>query len=130
MKSTIRSVWSGVAGIVAGVVLTVVTDTVLEQTGVLVVTPFDKNSFTLILIVVLYRTIYNILGSYITARLAPSNPMKHVMVVGTIGVVVNLVGTIVMWHIPPHWYPITLTVLALPCAWVGGKLALGATSKD
>jgi hypothetical protein len=28
-----------------------------------------------------------------------------------------------MWHLPPHWYPITLDVLALPGALFGGKLA-------
>jgi hypothetical protein len=29
---------------------------------------------------------------------------------------------IVKWDVPPHWYGIALVLLALPCAWTGGKL--------
>jgi hypothetical protein len=36
------------------------------------------------------------------------------------------VGTVVTWNrgpaFGPHWYPLALIVIAMPCAWVGGKL--------
>ena len=35
-----------------------------------------------------------------------------------------LVGAVATWNagLGPHWYPIALVVLALPQAWLGGKL--------
>ena len=125
MKRTIlKSIGALLAGIAVGVILSITTDSILEQTGMMKTKPFDANPVWLIIGVIGYRTIYNIAGSYLTARLAPNNPMKHVMLLGMIGLVLGIVGTIVMWHLPPHWYPITLVILTLPSAWLGGKLAL------
>jgi len=36
----------------------------------------------------------------------------------------GIVGLIAMWDIPPRWYPISLIVLTLPAAWLGGKMAI------
>ena len=123
-KGILQSVGAILAAIATGAVLSIATDKILEKTGVLKREPFNANPAWLIMFVVLYRTIYNVAGSYLLARLAPYNPMKHVIVLGIIGVVVGIAGTIVMWHIPPHWYPITLVILTLPAAWLGGKLAI------
>jgi hypothetical protein len=122
-----KSFLAVVAGIATGVILSIITDILLESTGAMIRQPFDNNPSWLIAIVVIYRTVYNIAGSYITAKLAPNNPMKHVMIIGIIGVIagtIGTIGTIVMWDTPPHWYPITLVILTLPAAWLGGKLAL------
>ena len=56
--------------------------------------------------------------------MAPFKPMKHVVILGMIGLVFSVAGTIVMWHIPPHWYSISLDLLAFPSAWLGGKIAI------
>jgi uncharacterized protein YdhG (YjbR/CyaY superfamily) len=73
-----------------------------------------------------YRTIYGVLGAYVTARLAPSRPMKHALSLGAIGLAVSVLGTVVTWNngpaFGPHWYPIALDVLAMPQSWLGGKL--------
>lgn len=50
--------------------------------------------------------------------------MKHALILGSIGFVLTIVGLIAMWDIPPRWYPISLIVLTLPAAWVGGKIAI------
>jgi hypothetical protein len=52
--------------------------------------------------------------------------MTHALIGGAIGTVLALAGAIATWNMPlgPHWYPIALVVLALPTAWVGGKLRL------
>jgi len=67
-----------------------------------------------------------VLGSYIAARLAPSRPMLHAVVLGILGFVVSVIGAILTWNhtaeFGPHWYPIALVILALPTAWVGGML--------
>lgn len=125
MKTSIlKSAWAIVAGVTAGIILSIATDMILQKNGAMKTDPFDANPAWLIFLVIIYRTIYNIAGAYITARLAPAKPMKHVMILGTLGLMLEIIGTIVMWHLPPHWYPIALDVLALPSAWLGGKLAL------
>lgn len=74
----------------------------------------------------LYRTLYGVIGSYITARLAPNRPMGHAILGGFIGLALSLAGAIVTWNrgpeFGPHWYPLALVVLALPTAWLGGFL--------
>jgi hypothetical protein len=66
--------------------------------------------------------IYSVAGSYLAAGLAPDRPMRHAMILGIVGFAVSFVGTIVMWGTPPDWYPMSLVVVAIPCAWIGGKL--------
>jgi len=122
--SILRSIGAIVGGISVGVILSTSTDKIFESTGIMKIDPFDGNPTWLIMLVVTYRTIFNVAGSCLTARLAPVKPMKHVMIIGMIGLVFSVAGTIVMWHIPPHWYPISLDLLALPSAWFGGKIAI------
>lgn len=74
-----------------------------------------------------YRLIYGVLGSYITAVLAPANPMKHSLAGGLIGTLVAAAGAMATWNggpsFGPHWYSILLVLTALPCAWAGGIIA-------
>ncbi len=83
---------------------------------------------SMLLVAAIYRTAYAVVGCYLTARLAPSQPMLHAMIGGVIGFVLSIVGVVVSWNqIPtmgPRWYPISLVVTALPAAWLGGKLRI------
>jgi len=125
MKPAIlKSTGAIVAGIAVGVILSTATDNIFERTGIMKTDPFDGNPTWLIMLVVAYRTIFNIAGAYLTARLAPFKPMKHIIILGMIGLVFSVAGTIVMWQIPPHWYSISLDLLAFPSAWLGGKIAI------
>ena len=83
-------------------------------------------SNALFLLATVYRTVYAVVGSYVTARLAPDRPMGHALVGGGIGLVLAVVGAVVTWNkdLGPHWYPLALIATALPCAWVGGTLRL------
>lgn len=123
-KGTLKSIGAVVAGFALLVILSMVTDTVLEKTGVMKTQPFVENPVWLIVLIVLYRTVFNTLGCYLTARLAPGKPMKHALILGSIGVVLTILGLIAMWDVPPRWYPISLIVLTLPAAWLGGKMAV------
>lgn len=123
-KETLKSIGAVIAGFAVLTVLSIITDSVLQKTGVMKTEPFDENPVWLIALIVAYRTIFNIMGFYLTARLAPSKPMKHAIILGTICFALTIVGAIVMWHLPPHWYPISLAVLTLPAAWLGGKMAI------
>lgn len=86
--------------------------------------PFVENPVWLIVLIILYRTIFNIFGCYLTARLAPNKPMKYAIILGVICIVLTIIGLISEWGTPPHWYPISLIVLTLPAAWLGGKWQL------
>jgi hypothetical protein len=122
-KETLRSVGAVIAGLAALAIFSMTTDSVLQKTGVMKTEPFVENPVWLIAMIVLYRTIFNTFGCYLTARLAPSKPMIHAMILGIIGVVLTIVGLIAMWDVPPRWYPVSLIILTLPAAWLGGKMA-------
>jgi hypothetical protein len=106
------------------VVLSLGTDLILH--GLKIFPPLGQlMSDKLFLLATIYRIVYAIVGSYITARLAPDRPMGHAMVGGMIGLALSIVGAAVTWkhtEMGPHWYPLALVVTALPCAWVGGKI--------
>ncbi|MEJ0101329.1 MAG: hypothetical protein WDO19_01705 [Bacteroidota bacterium] len=120
-KNIFKSVWAIVAGFLFVVILSVATDLLLEKTGIMK-QPFHYNSSWFIVFVILYRNVSGVIGSYITASLATDRPMRHAMIGGFIGFAISITGAIVMWDTPPHWYAIALVVLALPSAWLGGKL--------
>jgi hypothetical protein len=122
-KETLKSIGAVIAGLAALAILSIITDTVLQKTGVMKTEPFVENPVWLIAMIVLYRTIFNTFGCYLTARLAPSKPMIHAMILGIIGVVLTIVGLIAMWDVPPRWYPVSLIILTLPASWLGGKMA-------
>jgi len=122
MNTTFKSIGAILAGLITLVILSIATDVILETTGLMQIDPFDANPWWLIVIVIIYRNVYSTAGCYLAARLAPNKPMRHAMILGFIGFVLTIVGAIVMWDVPPHWYPITLAVLALPSAWLGGRL--------
>jgi len=121
-KTVLKSIGAIVAGFATIVILSVTTDIILENAGIMITEPFAKNPVWLIVIIIAYRTVFNTFGCYLTARLAPSKPMKHAIILGIIGVLLATVGLIVMWDVPPRWYPITLIILTMPAAWFGGYL--------
>src|SRR5260370_19087097 len=126
-RSIGRSIGAVLAGMVVGIVLTVGTDVVLHKTGVFPPWGASMAGYDgALLLATIYRTIYGVLGTYITARLAPSRPMQHALAGGFIGLVVSIVGAVGTWNggpaFGPHWYPLPLIVRALPTAWAGGKL--------
>jgi hypothetical protein len=121
----LKSVGAVVAGAVVGVILSIGTDEALVKAGIF--TAIGKPmSDSLLLLATLYRSVYGVLGSYVTARLAPSRPMRHAMILGAIGTAVSVAGVVVTWNrvaeFGPHWYPLALVVLAMPQSWLGGQI--------
>jgi uncharacterized membrane protein len=100
------------------------TDLILESLGIF--TPITERFETTWMVVtaLVYRIIFSIAGCYVTAWLAPSRPLLHAMILGTIGLILSTIAAIVLIprDLGPAWYPIALAVSALPCAWIGGKL--------
>lgn len=118
-----RSIWAVVAGVLFVVVASTAVGVVLHQTGVYkpMPTPLSKG---LAVLALSYRVVIGVIGGWLTARMAPQNPMKHAMALGWVGVVFGLIGVIVSWNaeMGPRWYAIALAVFAIPQSWLGGKL--------
>jgi hypothetical protein len=95
-----RSVGAVVAGLLAGIVLSLGTDVVLH--AVAVFPPWGQRvSDGALIVATLYRAIYSVAGSYIAARLAPGRPMQHALVLGVIGLIAGLVGAVLTWNLGP-----------------------------
>ena len=126
VSSAIRSVGACLAGVITGAALSLGTDAVLVRAGIL---PHGNLYVAagLVWTVLLYRNLYNVLGSYLVARLAPNHPMAHVLALGVLGTGVCIAGAIATAnaHLGPAWYAWTLAALNLPAAWVGGRLYTG-----
>lgn len=120
----LRSILAVVAGIVAVVVLSEGTDFLAVKLGLL---SFDGPDLTVpFAIATVYRSVAAIVGGFVTAKLAPTAPMMHAIILGVIGTAAALAGVLANLSMPHLWYPIALVVTALPCAWLGGKLATRA----
>jgi hypothetical protein len=120
-----RSILAVVAGVLVIVVVTTAVDALLHLAGVFPPwkVPIGDGLSAL---ATSYRLIITIAGAYLTARLAPRNPMKHALILGGVGTAMGALGVLATWDkgLGPRWYPIALALLALPECWAGGKLYL------
>ncbi|HYW70884.1 MAG TPA: hypothetical protein VE961_07615 [Pyrinomonadaceae bacterium] len=124
-RQILRSVGAIFAGLVVIVVLDTGFDLIMHATGVF--PPwFQPMPARLWLLAIAYRALDSIAGCYLTARLAPKRPLFHSLILGLIGVMLSTAGTLVTWtkgpEFGPKWYPITLVIIALPCAFIGGAI--------
>ena len=122
-RNTGQSIVAVLAGILVGVALSLGTDELLHLAGVFPPWGQPTGDSPLILATA-YRIVYSIIGSYVVARLAPSRPMAHALAAGIVGFVASIAGAVATWNrdLGPHWYPIAVAAIALPCAWAGCKL--------
>jgi uncharacterized membrane protein len=126
MKSnTLKSIGAVLTGLIFIGVTHSAIDAILESIGVL-----PKGNLyvspSLIVFVIFYRAVFSLIGCYLTAKLAPTSPMRHALILGGIGTVLSAVGAVVTadMNLGPAWYAWSLVVIALPVSWLGGKLYL------
>jgi hypothetical protein len=122
-KMSRRSFWAIVAGIVFIIVVTTLVDIALHLARVYP-PPGQPMDDSLAVVATIYRVVISIAGAYLTARLAPGEPMKHALILGVGGTLLGIVGIVATWNkgLGPNWYPIALAVLAIPQCWAGGRL--------
>ena len=125
-----RSIMAIVAGLLVVVVLSLATDQLMHM---LQVYPpwgqpmYDTGDNVLALS---YRLVYTVLGYYVTARLAPYLPLRHLWILAGIGFVFGVLGAVstIPMKLGPAWYPIALAATALPCAWVAAAIYRARTA--
>lgn len=84
-----RSIGAVVAGVLFIVAVTTLVDIALHAAGVF--PPMDQPiDDRLALPATSYRIIISIAGAWLTARLAPRNPMQHALILGVVGVALGL----------------------------------------
>ena len=125
MQPTGQRIVAVAAGLITTVVLSMVTDLVMHGTGVF--PPMGQPMANSLFLVALgYRLAFGVAGGYVTARLAPYEPLRHALILGSFGALIGFIGLITTWNrgpeFGPHWYPISLVVLAVPCACLGALL--------
>jgi hypothetical protein len=129
-RSVARSIAAVFAGLLAIVVASTAADLLLHATGVFPPAGEAMPS-GLWLLAIGYRLAFGVLGGYVTASLAPARPMRHALVLGGIGVLIGLAGTVATWDrgpgFGPAWYALAVVAIALPSAWAGGRLRGRAT---
>jgi hypothetical protein len=125
---TPRNLWKSTGAVLLGIVVVFVlsmgTDQIFHVLGVYPPWGEVMQGTGLYLLALGYRLVFQVIGSYVTAWLAPRNPMRHVWVVAGIGFVLGSAGAVaaIVNAMGPAWYPIVLAISAVPCAWLGGVL--------
>lgn len=122
MKNIFKSIGAVLAGFLTVVILSIATDMVLEKLGIFPSPDMGLFIPWMLGLALAYRIVFTVIGGYVTARLAPNRPMRHVTILATIGVIAGILGVIAGWNLSAHWYPIAIAVTAFPCTYWGGKL--------
>lgn len=121
-----RSIGAVLAGLVVNALLSTATDLLLVALGVFPpLAQFGRpESFSdsLLLIALLYRTAYGVLGCYLTAHLAAQRPMAHSLALGCIGFLIGVVGAVATWGTWTSWYSLAIIAVTLPSAWLGASI--------
>jgi hypothetical protein len=123
-RNVLRSIVAIIVGFLSVVVLSLGTDQLLHVLKVYPPWGDPMPQPALNALALSYRIVFTIFGSYLAARLAPRNPMRHAMILGFIGLFFGTLGAVatIPMHLGPAWYPIAIAATALPCAWIGGAL--------
>lgn len=123
-----HSLGAVMAGLLVNAFLASATDLLLVVIGVFPPLSEFGNpaaySDSLLLLALIYRTLFGVLGCYITARLAPTRPMAHALALGGVGIVVGIIGAVATWDTWTHWYSLAIIAVVLPSSWLGAYLRL------
>jgi hypothetical protein len=126
-RSIVRSTLAVLVGFISVAVLSLATDQLLHVLQVY--PPWGEPMFEpgLNFLALSYRVVYSVMGGWLTARLSPHSPMRHVVVLGIIGLIAGTAGAVAalsLADLGPKWYPIALAVTAFPTVWLGGVLSV------
>jgi hypothetical protein len=119
----VRSLWAVLAGFIFIGVLANGSAAITRAISPWAFDPRGATMNTSILLVMLaYSSVYGVVGCYLTARLAPSRPMRHALILGLLGVIIACVNAAAMWGRVPSWFAVVNVLAMIPLAWLGGRL--------
>ena len=118
----VRLILSVIAGIATAMVLSFITHELLFLLDVFPQIDKPMHDTHLVIIELIYHSIYAVIGACVTAKLAKERARKAVFILGTKEAVMWLLGTILLWHHNPPWYNLTKALLGIPLAMLGGYL--------
>jgi hypothetical protein len=122
----LKRIGSVLAGFFLIALLGFLTDTILQQAGILPIPSEQKFETRHALLALSYHLVFVVIGCFIAARIAPDHPVAHAVAIGILGVLISILGliAIITQDLAPAWYGWALVMFAIPSAWVGGKLAV------
>ena len=98
MKPWLASAGAVAAGFIVTALASTAADAVMHAAGIFPRAP-RLMSDPLFALATAYRGLFTVAGGYITARLAPDRPMRHVRILAGIGLVTGLAGVIAYYII-------------------------------
>ncbi|HEV7230251.1 MAG TPA: hypothetical protein VGO45_02920 [Bacteroidia bacterium] len=102
--------------------LSVATHEILHLTGVIPGMGSPQFDTNILLISLLYHSVYAIIGAYVTAKIAEERARKAVFILGSKEAIMWLLGILLLWKHNPAWFNITKAVLGIPLALLGGRI--------
>ncbi len=125
-KNLFKSVGAVLAGFITVALFSVGTDAVLEALGLFPPqTEPGKYAAWMLAVALIYRSMYTVMGGYVTARVAPRNPQGHVLALMILGGIGGVAGAIGGWSLGNHWYPVLLAITGPFFVWLGGRASIG-----
>jgi hypothetical protein len=126
-KSILQSIGAVLAGYIVSAVLTGLTIAVL---GALFPISYQPENVGWVVFNVIYGCAFAVVGGYVAARLAPSRPMAHAVVLGTLMAVFAVLTAVAVATAPPSpeyanqpgWYYPVLAITVLPSIVLGAWL--------
>ena len=120
----LKSIGAVLAGMIFIVATHTITDKILESTGIFPPPEQGLHVTWMLVTALVYRVLFQVAGSFITALLAPSRPFLHGMIIGVIGLILGSVAAVVTipMNLSPAWYPIALALSSIPSAWLGATM--------
>jgi len=104
--------------------LSMLTDFLLESIGALPNPQKGLFEKWAIFLVLFYRGVYTIFAGFIVAKLAPTKPMLHAIILGIIGTLITViaVSSPSFSEKAPLWFGFTLAAITIPCLWLGVRI--------
>lgn len=120
----LASIGAVLAGLIVVIVLSTGMDMVLHASGVYPPLGEPMTDPALYLLALAYRGLFTVMGGWVTARLSPSAPGRHVLVLAGIGLVLGGLGVVASLasDLGPAWYAIAVAVTGPLCTLLGGYL--------
>ena len=124
MPKALRSVLAVVAGFLVIGVLAFGTGKVMQSASPAQFDAAGNPTTTVMMIVqLLYVGVYATFGCWLAGRLAPSRPMLHALVLGVLGLALNIPSAMSLRDTHPTWYLAAGILSTMLWAWLGGTIA-------